>query len=151
MSAQSIFEERLQNLVNQDDETKVQIAANCFMELYPTFKAVDPDHDGLVVISAVLSTAAAADGQLNKAELALISALYKAIKKPLDQDQIISLVRDAAGSEGAYDIVKTVRGMLDDEGAALLVNLIAAIAAIDDSISRSEVAYLADLIVGDED
>ncbi|MBR6380835.1 MAG: helix-turn-helix domain-containing protein [Lachnospiraceae bacterium] len=140
------FREMLQDLVNQDDETKINIAAKCYAELLPTFKKLDPDSDGMMITYALLSTTAAADGELTAAEFRFIDALLEARGVSLSQEQIVQLVGKAAGNRTAYSLVREIRDQLNDDGMVILINFLAALCSIDDRISKEEIAFLEDMI-----
>ena len=141
----SSFNEMLQELVNEDDDYKIKLAAECLSDLYPTFKRFDPEHEGMLIIYTLFGTSAAADGQLTEKELGLITGLLAAVGINHEPEEIIDLVK-TCGNSDAYQMIGDVREHLDDEGANNLLNLIAAICSIDDRIAKEEVAFIKDLL-----
>ena len=140
----SSFNDILQNLVNQDDDTKLQLALDCYKELLPTFQVLDPETNGLMITYAILGTAAAADDKLTGPEYAFIDGLLEAIGDKLSEEEILQLVW-ASNTQRAYALVREVRDHLNDDGTNTLINLIAAICSLDDRISKEEIAYIKSL------
>ncbi len=141
------FEEMLQDLVNQDDEFKVQLAAKCFMELLPTLRAIDPEHNGMTMVYSILGTAAAVDGELSEKEMYLLSAMFKAAHQTeYSADEVYEICETCAGSENVYNMVRRIADALPSDQFASLINMLAAICSIDDKISSGEYAFLKDLV-----
>ncbi len=140
------FNEMLEDLVNQDDEFKVKLAVDNYLELLPTFRKFDPKTEGMIITYAIFATTVAADGNLTPAEFDFIYALLAATGHETGEDDLLSLIRAAARDDTAYNVVKDVKDHLNKEGRIKLITLIAVICSVDDSISREEVAYIASLL-----
>lgn len=140
------LEKVLQDLVNRDDEFKIDLAVDCFAELYPTMKVLDPDHAGMYIVYTILGTTVAADGKLTQAEYAFIKALLSGVGLEHSEEEILDMVQTCAGNRDAYQMIKDVRDRLTPEGVNTLVNLVAAICSIDDRISADEVTYIKALL-----
>ena len=137
----------LQNLVNQDDKTKIELAVHSYLELESTFKVLDPETEGMGIIYAILGTTVVADGKLTEGEYGMIEGILSAKGLSSDREAVLGLVNLAANrKQDAYNIVRAVRERLNDEGTADLLNFIAAICAIDDTISKEEIELIESLL-----
>ncbi|MCR5675781.1 MAG: TerB family tellurite resistance protein [Lachnospiraceae bacterium] len=141
------FDGMLQDLVNKDDEFKIKLAVDCFVELLPTLKHFDPEHNGMMLTYTILGAAVIADGVLTQKEFALVSGLLAAIGEEASESEIMDWIQTCAdNSEGAYDILRELKDNLNDEGVNTLANFIAATCSIDDKIAAPEVAMIRDII-----
>ncbi|MCR5733025.1 MAG: hypothetical protein K6G22_00330, partial [Lachnospiraceae bacterium] len=97
------FNEMMQDLVNRDDEFKINLAVDCYVDLLPTFKQFDPETEGMIITYAILATTVAADGKLTEREFEFVNGLLDAAGKHTSEDVLIDLIQSAANDEGAYE------------------------------------------------
>ncbi len=141
----STFSETMQKIVNLSDEEKVGLAATSYLKIMPVLKAVDTKTNGMVLLCAILGSAAMADGKINPKEHALISAILSAENLELSTDQVTELIRNSSGTN-VRELVQKLSSAMNAEQKAALVSLVAAVSSIDDTISKDELSYIVDLI-----
>jgi len=140
------FKETLQQIVNLPTEAKVKMAVESYVKLLPVLQAIDKDNNGAGLIVAVIATAVGADGKVTKEERAFVQALFKAHKVELSDADVDKMVKNYTGDDWR-GLVSKLAGILNPESKAHLALLCAAICAIDNTISKDEVAFLASIFV----
>ncbi|MCR4908875.1 MAG: hypothetical protein K5985_08585 [Lachnospiraceae bacterium] len=141
----SSFDELLQDLVNKNDEEKLDIALDSYKDLLPVLREVDPKTEGIFMTMVIMGATAGADGKLTVGEDRFIRALMEARGVEMTDEKVLSIL-DMGTEEDAYDIIRELRSRLNNAGAGALVSFIAAICAMDDTISREEVALIKSLL-----
>lgn len=148
----SDFKDTLQQLLNTDDQTKIELACDSFVKLMPVFKEIDPEHDGFYAMFDILAGSAAADGELSERELYFIQALLNNASRTLgysdqfSEEEILNIVRTAAGNNVVYDRLRKLSAALNDDLHGEMITFVAAFCAIDDTITASEMAFINDLL-----
>ena len=141
----SSFTDAMQEIVNLSEEEKVRLAGNSFLSLMPHLAQFDEKNKGLTLVLAIFGASAGADGKLTHSEVALIRAITNAIGMKLSDENVLELVK-ASTKEDGYKMISSLSGILDDEGRASLITLVASICAIDDTLSKEELAFIASLL-----
>ncbi len=139
------FRDMLQQLVNLSEEEKVLCGIKAYQGVLPALKRFDPDTEGLVLTIAIMGTAAASDGKLTGQEMAFIMALAKTRGRELSLDEAAELVKSSVEKDG-FELIRSLSGALDGEERSALVVFVAAICALDDSITAKEIDYLESLL-----
>ena len=140
------FNDTLQQIVNMDTEEKIHLAADSFFTLQPAFEAVDPEYKGMTIVYALLGTVLVADEELSPEELGFAKGMLSAIGEERSDDEIVSLCEYTAKTYGqAYDIIRSFREKLTDDGVTELITFVAALCSIDDRISADEVKLIKSL------
>lgn len=139
------FRETLQGLVNMSEEGKIRCAVESYVSLLPKLREYDEESNGAILFLSIVSTAVAADGTFSAKEKMLVSALFKAQGLEMSDQEMVGLVKNASGQKG-YELIQSLSKVLDGESRANLVLFIASICAIDDTISKEEIAYLESLL-----
>lgn len=133
------FNELLQKYVNADYEVLVSLAKGSAAKILPICKKIDDEHDGMLLLSAILLSAVAADGTFSDKEKQFISDVFG-----LSGDTVSALVKIYTGKE--YDLVDKFADSLNSELKVEVINLVATVAACDETITRSESAFISNLI-----
>lgn len=139
------FREILQDIVNKSDEDKLRLALTALSNLRPVLAQLDKETNGVRLVCAILSTAAAADGKLSGIEYSLIENVMKAEHVTLSQDEILSLVRNY-GNKNGYELIQKVSQVLPSSNKGDLVIAIASVCALDDRISSDELHFIESLL-----
>ena len=140
------FNDTLQQIVNMDTEEKIHLAADSFFTLQPAFEAVDPEYKGMTIVYALLGTVLVADEELSPEELGFAKGMLSAIGEEHSDDEIVSLCEYTAKTYGqAYEIIRSFREKLTDDGVTELITFVAALCSIDDRISADEVKLIKSL------
>ncbi len=133
------FDELLQHYVNLDYEELVEIGTKALADVMPMCKKVDTEHDGALMLSGILVSAIGADGNLSYLERKFLRDLLRISDENVDT--LISLYCD--------EVVELVDNFVDNLGTdvkASTLTLVIAVAACDETISRSETAFIAKLL-----
>ena len=138
------FREALQQIVNLSTEAKLKMAVESYVELLPVLKSIDSDNNGAGLVCAIIGTTVGADGKITSEERAFVKALFKAHSVSLSDSEVDTLVRKHMNDTWRSMITK-LAGILNADAKARLALLCAAICAIDDTISREESKFLADI------
>lgn len=133
------FDEMLQDLVNEDYQSLVNIASNAARELIPVLKQYDSENDGALLLSVITATALAADGQLTPLEKQLMADAFG-----LSSEAIGGITSFYTGDMD--EITDNFIDSLNSDQKAKAVLLFAAICAVDETIKRDEVAFIARLL-----
>ena len=137
------FEQAMIDLIDTDDDTKIELAAESYAKLIPFFRNFDKEHNGLVAILAALLVPAMADGELSQKEFTLIQALLKASGERVSHEDIIYFAQQTLKDYATpADVLMMIREHLNDEGASILIQLVAAVCSIDDKLYKNELALL---------
>ena len=135
----SALNDVLQKIVNQDYEELVALAKKAAANLIPVCKKIDPDNNGAIMLSAIMLSAIGADGKLTALEQKFLGDVLD--MTPSQIDKYTDLY---TGQEEA--LVDKLADNVNDSLKADIVMLVAAICAIDETISRDETAYIRKLI-----
>ncbi len=129
----------LQNLVNKDYDELLGFAKIAIGKILPACKAVDTEHDGVFMVTSIILSAVAADGKLSAIENKFLKDLLA-----LTDEQINGFV-------GMYDdrmaeLTDKFADALPADLKADVVMLVCCIAAIDETISCEETAFIKKLL-----
>jgi len=138
------FSDVMQQIVNLSTEAKLKMAVESYVELLPVLKSIDSDNNGAGLVCAIIGTTVGADGKISAEERAFVKALFKAHQVDLSDSEVDQLVRKHMNDTWRSMITK-LAGILNSDAKARLALLCAAICAIDDTISREESKFLADI------
>lgn len=129
------FEEILQNYVNLDYDSLVNIAKQSANNLLPVCALVDKDNKGVMLLSCVILAGIGADGKLSAKEYQFLSDVLG-----LNDETIDGFIKmyDAQ----MVDVVDNFADNLNVSTKADTVTLLTAVAACDETISREETALL---------
>lgn len=133
------WNETLQQLVNEDYDSLLNIARGTLNDLMPTFKELDPDNEGAAVVFYTISSAVASDGKLTALERKFICDLLGV------SSDSVSTMLNAHDAKMDELVDSMVDNFPQDESASLLL-LVATVAACDETISREENAFLKRLL-----
>ena len=132
------FQELMQEFVNEDYDTLVEVASNAVSEILPTCKEVDQENDGFLMLTSIVITAIASDGNLTSTERRFLKDVFG-----FTDDHVDTLVE--MYDKEMFNLVDSFADAFTDIKATVLV-LITAIAACDETISREETAFIRDVI-----
>jgi uncharacterized tellurite resistance protein B-like protein len=133
------FRELLQKYVNTDYNTLVACARDSLNKVTPLFEALDKDHNGSLLLVAILNAGIGADGQLTVKEKAFLHDAFGL--EPATIDNLISLF---TGKE--FDLIDILHDKLDGDAQFHVFNIVAILAACDETISRDEINFLRKII-----
>lgn len=135
----------LQAIVNLPLKDKLDMTIQLHNKLVPVLARYDKDNHGLGLMIALMSSAVNADGELTPEELALIKGIVDGAKGDVPVDQLIDIIKLHRKME-VYDLIKVVAANMSIAERADLVTFVSLLSSIDDKISKSEVAYILDLL-----
>jgi hypothetical protein len=131
--------ELLQEMVNKDYEELVAQAQRAMVEVMPSCKAVDKDHNGILMLTTLILTAVAADGVLTGLERKMLGEVTGLDDKAVDT--MISMY-----DSRMVDLADHFVDKLGTDVKADALMLITAIAAVDEKISREETGLIKKLM-----
>lgn len=135
----------LQAIVNLPLKDKLDMTIQLHNKLVPVLARYDKDNHGLGLMIALMSSAVNADGELTPEELALIKGIVDGAKGDVPVEQLIDIIKLHRKME-VYDLIKVVAANMSNAERADLVTFVSLLSSIDDKISKSEVAYILDLL-----
>lgn len=129
------IEQMMQDFVNKDYEELVALGSIAVKNLLPVCKKVDEEHDGFMMLSAIVLSAIGADGKLSALEVRFLGDVMG-----LDEDAVANFIKlyDSRYEE----LVDQFADALSAEVKADVVMLVMSIAACDEKISREENAFI---------
>jgi len=133
------FNEMMQKFVNTDYEDLVSLAQKAAVNLIPVCKAVDPDHDGFIMLTSLILTAVGADGVLTNLEKKMLADVLG-----LSEDSIQKLI--SMYDSKMVDLADHFVDNMNDDIKADAMVLICAIVAVDEKISKEETRLIAKLL-----
>lgn len=128
------WNELMQELVSRGHSALLETAKEAMAALSPTLQRLYPNEYGKVFY-CIFSSVLAADGDLTTAEQAFIAELLG-----LPPRSIHMLM--AGYTEASADFVDTLVDYLPERERQALILLVACVAACDESVSRTESAFL---------
>ena len=114
------FDEILQEIVNLDDEDKIKMAVDCYLDLLPRLAELDDEHSGLFLTYAILGAVCVADGVLTQAEFEFVDGLLAAIGIEKTRGEIIDIISKAADDDSVMKLVTMLPEYLSDEEAEII-------------------------------
>ena len=140
--------EILQDLVNQSDEEKMSLIASNYKDIYPKLCRFDnePNADGHYTTMIILAAAISADGELDQYEAAVVSSIMGAIGYNIPDSQLPKTMRGVCENIDVYRVLADFMDTLNTSERASLAVFIAAVCAIDDKLTKNEVALIKDLL-----
>ena len=136
------FDEIMQDLVNESYDTLVYFAKRSLETLIPPVSKMLGSNDDVANTFLVLfSTCIGADGKLTSLEADFINDVLDA-----DHDyESVSNVVSGIPYENGKSLIVALSKALDDNEQAALITLCASFCAVDETISRDEVAMIKQL------
>lgn len=138
----STFTELLQDYVNMDYAILVCSAKESFRKLRPVLAECDPENGGVLLTLSLISAAVAADGIFSQTEKKFIRDVFDIPASKID------LFGQIDSSHMAVLIDETA-DLLDIENKRELLNIIIALAACDEKITRSENSFIQRIMIQD--
>ena len=129
------FNEVMQNYVNLSYQELVIVAQKSLVSLLPACKAVDPDNEGIFMLSSLVLTALAADGVLSAKEQQFLADVLG-----LNEEGIARYV--AMYDPQMEALADKFADNLPDDVKTDTLSLMTAVAACDETISREETALI---------
>lgn len=125
----------MQEFVNKDYDELLALAKEAMVRVMPVCKAVDEEHEGMAMLTAILLSAVAADGKLSGLEAKFLCDLTG-----LDADGVDKLTDLYTGK--MVDVTDMLADNCSNEMKANILVLITCLAACDETISREENAFI---------
>ena len=129
------LKEMMQDIVNKDYDELLYFAQRAMVDVMPECKAVDPDNDGVLMLTSLILTAVAADGTLTALEKKLLHDVTG-----LDDAAISKMI--AMYDSRMVDLADTFVDNMGSQTKAHALALILAFAAVDEKISRDEIRLI---------
>lgn len=129
------FNDLMQKFVNKDYPELLSLAQEAVRRVLPACKAVDEEHEGMAMLTAILLSAVAADGKLSGLEAKFLSDLTG-----LDADGIDKLTD--LYTSNMVDVTDVLADNCPAELKADILMLVTCLAACDETISREETAFI---------
>ena len=135
----SKFNELMQKFVNMEYEELVRLAQASIAEILPACKAVDEKNNGMLMLSAILLSAVAADGKLTAKENQFLKDCTGFTDEQVDTytDMYVGKMDE---------VVDSFVDALDPTTSSNVLIVVTAIAACDEKISREENAFIQKLL-----
>ena len=114
----------MQEFVNKDYSELLALAKEAMVRVMPVCKAVDEEHEGMAMLTAILLSAVAADGKLTGLDAAGV-------------DKLTDLYTGKM-----VDVTDVLADNCPNELKANILMLITCLAACDETISRDENAFI---------
>ena len=134
--------ELLQDYVNLSYNQLLNIANRNFEKIAPFFSRLAPDGNCAKYLVPILGAALAVDGKLSQLEYRFMNDF---LGGGLSYDDVLQLAQDNYNAAAMEYTDKVVDALSGDERTALL-SLCLCIMAVDETISREEVAFIKKLI-----
>ena len=138
----SDFTKLLQDYVNMDYAILVCSAKESYRNLQPAFAAYDAENSGVILTLALITAAIAADGVFSEKEKQFISDVFDIPSEKLD---FLGKMK----SRNVSALVDEVADSLNIVNKRDLLNIIIAVAACDEKITRSENAFIQRIMIQD--
>ncbi|MBQ8894534.1 MAG: TerB family tellurite resistance protein [Clostridia bacterium] len=133
------FNEMMQKYVDADYETLVAIAKDSIVELLPTCKKVDTEHEGMFMLTSIVLSAIGADGVLTAKEKQFLRDVLG-----LSDEQISTFIK--MYSSKMVDLVDKFADDLSQDIKIQTISLVLSVASVDEKISREETAFIRKLL-----
>ena len=133
------FNELLQHYVNLDYSELVGIAKKAMVDLLPACKAVDKDHNGMMMLTSIMLTAIGADGVLTDLERTFLRDVMD-----VDDETVSKFIK--LYDSRMVSLVDEFADKLNKDVKVNVMTLVLCIASIDEKISREETALLRKLL-----
>lgn len=134
--------ELLQDYVNLSYNQLLNIANDSFAKIAPFFSKLSPDGNCAQYLIPILGAALAVDGKLSQLEYRFMNDF---LGGGMEYDDILQLAQDNYNENAMTYTDRVVDALSGDERTALLC-LCLCIMAVDETISREEVAFIKRLI-----
>ena len=133
--------ELLQDFVNEPYENLVGMAHQSIVDILPVFNEIADDGQGSKLIIAFIGTSLAIDGKLSELE-------YRFVCDVLGGQFSYDEVKNLASTHYSGDMINAIDGLVDSAPVELksaLITFCCCFLAVDETISREEVAFVAKL------
>ncbi len=128
------FNELMQKFVNLDYQSPVAIAQNSIVKILPVCKQIDPDNNGMAMLTAIVLSSLSADGVLTAKEQQFLCDTLNLNKETIEK--LVSLYTSAE-----TDLVDKFVDTITDVKADV-ITIVCAFAACDETIKREECAFI---------
>lgn len=132
----------LQEIVNQDYDQLLQNAIGALNDVMPFFNQVADDGDGAKFVVPIICTVMASDGRFSELEYKFIKQL---INSDLSYDQFKGVIQQYYTQEW-MDTVDKIIDACDKKTKSTLLCLCSYFAAVDETISKEETAFIKKLV-----
>lgn len=129
------FATLMQEFVNKDYDELLNLAKQAVSRVLPVCKTVDEKNNGIGALTAILLSAVAADGKLTRLEAKFLGDITG-----LDADGIDKLTDMYTGQ--MVELTDVLADRFSKETKADIMVLITCLAAVDETISREETAFI---------
>lgn len=133
------FNSLMQEMVNKDYDELVAFGKEAVSRVLPACKAVDEEHEGMAMLTAILLSAVAADGKLTGLEAKYLSDLTG-----LDAAGVDKLTDMYTGK--MVELTDLLADKFSKETKADIMILVTCLSACDETISREETAFLRQIL-----
>lgn len=136
----SEFTRLLQDYVNMDYVILVRSAKESYRKLYPVLLEHDPENSGIILTVSLISAAVAADGDFTETEKNFIRDVFDIPAGKID-------IFGQLNSESINTLVDEFADSLSMDHKRELLNIIIAVAACDETITRSENSFIQRIMI----
>lgn len=136
------FDELMQSYVNLSYDELVEKAQNILVTLAPIFDKASSDGNGSATLLPMLLTALAVDGKFSTLEFKFLQDVFQ---QKMTYDEAKDMVARFY-SDGAQDALDNFIDGCGDELKAVLLELVTCAIAVDETINKDEVSFIAKLI-----
>ncbi len=133
------FSKIMQDMVNLNYDELVAVSKKAIIDVLPACKAVDEENNGMFMLSSLILTSIAADGNLSDLEMKL---LQDALGMSADGIQKFINMFD----NKMYDLVDCFVDNMNSNVKASALILVTALCSVDEKISREETSFIRKLI-----
>jgi hypothetical protein len=134
------LQEILQDYVNKDYQELVSLAAQSFDVLYPAFVEAFGKDDATLMVASFMASSLSADGSLSQRETQFICDLLGA------DASFAQNLYNLDGQGQASDLADKIFDSVPEQFKSHLLNLCLCFLACDETISRTEVAFIVRLL-----
>ncbi|MBO5789386.1 MAG: hypothetical protein J6R42_05515 [Clostridia bacterium] len=135
------LKELLQEFVNMDYSELLGIAQSSLSDVLPVFNQIADDGEGIGLVIPFICTSLAVDGKFTELEYKFLCDLIGNIDYATARDAVQSSYNDES-----INLVDQVIDSCPDDLKATLLTFCTAFLAVDETISREEVAFITKLI-----
>ncbi len=133
------FDNTMLEFVNLDYDSLLELAKKSIKSLHPICKAIDPENDGVLLLSSIVLSAIGTDRRLSEKERQFLSDTLSFNSREIDE--YFSLY-----SPEMENLVDAFADEISEDTKLHVVTLVCAIAACDETISCEESAFIKKLL-----
>ena len=139
--AKVTYEQLMQNYVNAPYSVLLSVARESLNKVMPVFNRLADDGNGASIVLPFICTSLAVDGKLSKIEYKFVCDLIG----DMDYDVVLSNVQEHY-SDSSVELVDNMCDACPDDLKTSLLAFCLAFLAVDETISREEVAFIKRLL-----